>query len=227
METVKIKTESRNKTGKSVARDLRRRGLMPAVFYGPGVATRSLSVSPKELLEAVTGEYGLNRLLELDLADGAKKALLTDYQYHPVTRELLHADFVQVDDQREVNVDVPFELTGKAKGTVMGGTVRQVFLKLPVRCLPGNIPAKLTHDVSALDVDETVAVENLTLPAGVTIRLKATQTVGGCYGARRRPGDEEAEAAEAGAAGGDAKAGAAAAKPAAGAAKPSAKPPAK
>jgi large subunit ribosomal protein L25 len=222
METVKLKTESREKTGKGVARDLRRRGLMPAVFYGPGVPTRALAVSPKELHSAVTGEYGLNRLLDIEMGGETKKALLSDYQYHPVTRELLHADFVQVDDGREVNIEVPFEFVGKAKGLVMGGRLRQVFLKLPVRCLPDNIPAKLTFDVTPLEVDDVVTVEALSLPAGVTIRLKPSQTVGGCYGARRKAGDEE-EGTEGAAAGGDAaKPGAAAAKPGAAAAKPAA-----
>lgn len=224
MEIVKLKSENRTKTGKSVARELRRRDMMPAVFYGPGVETQSLAVSPKELHTAVTGEYGLNRLLSIEVGGQSKKVLLGDYQYHPVTRELLHADFIQVDDAREVNIEVPFEFEGKAKGLVMGGRLRQVFLKLPVRCLPANIPAKLTFDVSPLDVDDTVTVEALTLPAGVTVRLPAHQTVGGCYGARRRPGDED-EAAEGAATGDAAKPGAAAGKPAA-AAKPS-KPPGK
>jgi large subunit ribosomal protein L25 len=119
-----------------------------------------------------------------------------------------------------VNVEVPLEFVGKAKGIIMGGNVRQVFLKLPVRCLPANIPAKLTYDVSGLDVEDTVMVSELTLPQGVTVRLRPSQTVGGCFGNRRKAGDD-AEEETAAAAGGDAaaKPGAAAAKPAAAAPK--------
>lgn len=220
METVKLKTETREQSGKGNARRLRASGLVPAVFYGRGVATRALAVSPKDLKAAVSGEFGLNRVLELQIGNESLKALLTDYQYHPVSRELLHADFVGVEEGREVNVEVPLEFVGKAKGIIMGGNVRQVFLKLPVRCLPANIPAKLTHDVSGLDVEDTVMVSELTLPEGVTVRLRPSQTVGGCFGNRRKAGDDGDEETAA-AAGGDAaaKPGAAAAKPAAAAPK--------
>jgi large subunit ribosomal protein L25 len=66
----------------------------------------------------------------------------------------------------------------------MGGKLRQVFLKLPVRCLPKDIPARLTHDVTELMIDDLVRVEQLELPEGVTVRLGPKQTLGGVYGGR-------------------------------------------
>jgi large subunit ribosomal protein L25 len=89
----------------------------------------------------------------------------------------VHADFVQVHLDRPVEVDVPFELTGKPKGLASGGVLRQVFRRLPVRCLPHQIPVKLSHDVTELELNDHVLVSALALPEGVTVRLPGNQTV--------------------------------------------------
>src|SRR5690606_21037008 len=110
-----------------------------------------ISVSPKDLEDILLSDRGRNTVIELDV-DGQDKltVLLNQYQYHPVSRRLLHADFYQIDLKDQVRVEVPFELVGRSKGVVMGGTLRQVFRLLPVRCLPERIPVKITHDVTEL-----------------------------------------------------------------------------
>src|SRR5690606_11361066 len=152
------------------------------------------------LLKVLGSEYGRNSVIELDVKDDAPlTVLLSDYQYHPVTRQLLHADFLQVHVDRPVDVDVPFELEGKAKGVVLGGLLRQVYRKLPVRCVPSKIPVKITHDITELDLDQTVPVSELKLPEGVTVRLSDAQTVVSIAAVKVRGGEEETPAAAAGA----------------------------
>jgi large subunit ribosomal protein L25 len=116
---------------------------------------------------------------------------LADYQYHPVTRELLHADFFKISMDQPVDVDVPFELTGKAAGVIVGGILRQVYRKLPLRCLPTKIPAKITHDVTALELDDHVHASDLALPEGVSVRLPPEQTVAGVVTEKKRGLEEE------------------------------------
>jgi len=99
----------------------------------------------------------------------------------------LHADFLQIDLKDPVQVEVPFELTGRSRGVVMGGTLRQVFRQLTVRCLPEHIPVKITHDITELDVEQHVHVEDLKLPEGVAIELAPKRTVAGSI--RRRAAD--------------------------------------
>lgn len=193
METVKLSIEPRNTTGKGPARQMRIAGKVPAVLYGSGIDTTPVTLSPKALLEAVSGPMGANSLLDVEIAGSTHTCLLVDYQLHPVTREVLHADLRKVTADTRVNVDVPLEFVGKAKGIVLGGKLRQVFRKLPVNCLPGNIPAKLEHDVTNLDVEDIVRVRDLVLPEGVVVRAKPAQTLGGLYGNRKR---DEAEAEE-------------------------------
>jgi large subunit ribosomal protein L25 len=217
MQSIKLAAEARKEQGKGEARRLRAGGRIPAVAYGPNLKSTPLAVSPKDIQSVLGTEYGRNAVIELDIK-GEKKltVLLTDFQYHPVTRSILHADFLEIREDQPVDFDVPFEALGKAKGVVAGGVLRQVFRKLPVRCLPANLPVKLTHDVTELELDHSVAAKDVKVPEGVSIRLPAEQTVLAVVTEKKKY-DEEEEAAAAAAAAAGAAAGAPGAPAAAGA----------
>ena len=219
MQTTKLTAQSRSKSGKAAAKRLRNEGRIPAVAYGPSLENTALTVSPKEVLSILGAELGRNTVIELDI-EGKKKltVLLADFQYHPVTRALLHADFKQIRENEPIDIEVPFEAVGKAKGVVAGGVLRVVFRKLPVRCLPSKVPAKLTHDVTELELEHAVATKDLKLPEGVSIRLPAEQTIVAVVTEKKQPDEAELAAAAAGAAPGAAAPGASGAPPAAGAA---------
>jgi large subunit ribosomal protein L25 len=121
--------------------------------------------------------------------------MIADYQYHPVSRVLLHADFIAVDEKTEVEVKVPLVLFGKSKGVVVGGKLRQVFREVPVRCAPGHIPAELRFDITELEIDDVVPAGQLELPEGVSLGINEKQTVAMIATDRRAKMDEE-EAAE-------------------------------
>ncbi|HET9956312.1 MAG TPA: 50S ribosomal protein L25 [Polyangiaceae bacterium] len=178
MEIIKIDASRRNDKGKSEARRLRNAGKIPAVAYGKDLAAQSLAIAPSALTKVLNSVHGRNTVVELDV-DGQSKvtALVRDYQYHPVSREFLHADFIQISLDQEVDVEVALELTGKAQGVVLGGTLRQVFRSVPVRCLPEKIPVKLVHDITALGLDGHVAAKDLVLPEGVKVRLAPERTL--------------------------------------------------
>lgn len=197
METIKLQAESRTTSGKGNARRLRATGRIPAVVYGAKAEAKSLSVAPDELRTALSGEFGLNSLLNLEVDGTSTRVLLADYQMHPLSREMLHADFFAVREDVKLKIDVPLEFTGKPKGAVLGGRLRQVYRKVPVRCLPAHIPAKVAYDVTELMIDDTVRVSDLTLPEGVEVVYPQQQTLGGLYGARVRVEEEKTDAAEA------------------------------
>lgn len=234
MEIVKLEASPRPASGKSLAKRLRREGKIPAVAYGKQLAATSLAVSPKSLLKVLGSDHGQNSVLELVL-DGGKPitAMIRDYSYHPVSRELLHADFIEIKLDHPVDVEVPFECTGKAAGIVQGGVLRQVYRKLPVRCLPEKIPTKLEHDVTPLNMGDNVKASELKLPDGVVVRLPPEQTIAGIVAPEKveeaaapgAPGAPGAPAAGA-APGAAAPAAAGAAAPAAAAGKEAAKAPA-
>ena len=199
MDIIKLDTKVRNQSGKSAARRLRREGHVPAIAYGKELASLRLAVSPRGLLDILKSKHGQNTVVELGI-EGEKKitALLRDYTVHPVTRELLHADFVEIRLDQPVDVEVPFICKGKAAGVVLGGILRQVYRRLPIRSLPEQIPAFIDHDVTALNLGDHVKTSDLSLPAGVTVRLPADQTVAGIVAPEKeKPEDVEATAAPA------------------------------
>ena len=197
MQTQTLQAEVRENSGKGPARQLRMRGLIPAVFYGPGIDTINCSVSPEALSNALRGEYRRNQLLELDFSGDKKLAVLKDLAVDPLTRYPLHADFYAVDETRPVETTVPFHSTGRALGVQKGGTLKKFFRELSIRALPHKVPAHITVDVSDLDIDTAVTVADLKLEDGVEVTLPATRRVLFIDFKEAREEDEETEDGEA------------------------------
>jgi large subunit ribosomal protein L25 len=216
MEIIKLNANRRPDAGKGPSRRLRKTAQIPAVAYGKDLAAVKLAVAPKALLQVLTSPHGKNSVLELDV-EGTEKltVMVRDYSYHPLSRDLVHADFVQVKLDQPVDVEVPFFAIGKAKGLVKGGVLQVIFRWLPVRALPEKIPVKIEVDVSDLDMGEALHAGQIPLPEGVKVRLPEDKTVL-VIAAPEKGGEEEAAK---GAPGAPAAAGAAPAKAAAAPAK--------
>jgi large subunit ribosomal protein L25 len=214
MEIIKVSATRRQDAGKGPSNRLRRAGQIPAVAYGKDLAPVQVAVSPKDLVKILQSDHGKNSVVELAIAGGDKLTVMVrDYDYHPISRELVHADFLQVKLDHPVDVQVPFRLTGKAKGTVLGGIVQQIFRTIPIRSLPEKIPSVVELDITELDMGESLKASQLHLPEGVKALIPDDQTVVVCN-APEKGGAEEAAPGAAAAPGGE-KAAAAAKAPAA------------
>jgi large subunit ribosomal protein L25 len=206
MTTNSLDATLRSEGGKGPARRLRGLGRIPAVAYGKSLEAVSIAVSPKELRRLLESEHGLNTVISLNIEGRPQiSTLVAGYQYHPVSRVLLHADFKQISLDQPVDVRVPLEMVGKAPGITLGGTLKQVFRDLPVRTLPTQIPVKISVDVSGLGLEQTAAVKDLKLPEGVKVLLPDAQTIAGVFSAKRAPEVEEEAAPGAAAKPADAK----------------------
>lgn len=185
----KLTASPRTGLGKIEVRKLRNQGLIPAVVYGSGKQSLALTIDPKDLHAALDPQRKANTLLELSIASEGQSGeqlnvMLHDYQYHPVSRELLHADFIRVKVDKPVQVKVPVRMEGRAKGVQMGGLLNQVFRTIPLECTPDRIPAEVLIDVTELAIGDTVQVSQLQLPEGVSAVLPPEQTVVLCVGGR-------------------------------------------
>ncbi|MGE0787751.1 MAG: 50S ribosomal protein L25 [Sandaracinaceae bacterium] len=177
MEAVALSAEVRETRGKGPARQLRMRGLIPAVLYGPGREPKPLSVEPGSLEKALRGAFGRNQLIELSVGGATELAVVRDVEVHPVSRVLLHADFYAVARDRMVRAEVPFSTTGRAVGVQKGGALRKFYRTLPIMACPQDVPAKIEVDVTPLERNESITVANLPLPAGVSVTLPPTRRV--------------------------------------------------
>jgi large subunit ribosomal protein L25 len=221
MEIIKVSASRREQSGKGPSHRLRRQGKIPAVAYGKDLPAVTVAVSPKDLLKILASDHGQNSVLELGIEGGETLTVMVrDYSYHPISRELTHADFVQVKLDQPVHVEVPFRCLGKSKGVFTGGILQQIYRRIPVRSLPDRIPASIDIDISELDIGDSLKVHQLALPEGVTVLLSDDQTIVVVNAPEKAGADEEAAqaAASGAAAAASPGAGAAAAAPAAGAA---------
>jgi large subunit ribosomal protein L25 len=182
METLEITVQRRAGTGKSVTRKLRRGGLIPAVFYGPKRTAMTIGVAAEEFarkLQRLEGSH-LIRLVndggsDSDLHD--KMVLMREVQLHPVSGDVLHVDFYEVDLTERLAVSVPLHFIGKPAGVVDGGILQPILREIEVECLPTEIPEFIEVDVSALGIHEAIHVSDLTLPEGVTPTGEAGLTI--------------------------------------------------
>ena len=193
METLTLKAEVRVERGKGPARQLRMRGLIPAVFYGPRREPQNLTLSPADLAKVVTGAYGKNQVVELEVAGKKELALVRDIEVDRLTREVLHADFYCVSRDRPVRAHVPFEAHGRAVGVQKGGVLKKIYRDLPVIAAPDKIPAKIEVDVAALDMNESIRVKDITLADGARIDFPAERALVAVV-AKEKEKPEEGEA---------------------------------
>jgi large subunit ribosomal protein L25 len=176
MDIVTIEARPRSATGKGVNRRLRREGFIPAVTYSRGTETVAIEISRERLRSVLRSDHGQNSLITLQVAGGQSySVMIKDYVVHPVTRQLLHADFQQVDLTKQIEVEIPFRTRGKSKGEAAGGTLLQNVRQLRVRCQPANIPLFIEADVSELEIDSVLRVHELTLPEGIELLHREDQ----------------------------------------------------
>ncbi|HZW90287.1 MAG TPA: 50S ribosomal protein L25/general stress protein Ctc [Myxococcaceae bacterium] len=169
----------RDGAGKGSARRLRAQGLVPAVVYGRHLETPvQIAVDPIEVKKAIATPHKFNTLLSLKL-DGQpeRMVLLKDYQQDPVSREMLHADFIDVRENEQIKVNVPLVLTGKPVGVTEGGILSQSRRELEVFAMPAAIPEKIEADVSHLKIAQSLHINEVKLPQGVRVKSHVNFTI--------------------------------------------------
>lgn len=169
MEAVEIKVTKREGTGKGLAHRMRAEGVVPAVAYGPGSKeTLALSVTSRDVVSVLNTPKARNTQVKLQLGDQSFLSLIHNIQVHPVSRRLLHVDFLLTHPEHCVTVVVPVEVIGKSKGEEAGATRYLAAREIKVKCFPQSIPDKLVVDCSPMEMDDVIHVDELAYPEGVT-----------------------------------------------------------
>lgn len=167
MQAVKIHLDKRETKGKGAARKGRRAGRIPGILYGHEQAPIMFDVDEHRFgYELTQSPYGRNQLFAVEGVDRDVEVLVKDLQIHPVSRRLLHLDFIEIRDGDEVKVEVPVTPKGKAAGQSAGGTLQLIRRTVKLMCPPKHIPSALVVDVTRLNVGDDVLVGDLPLPEG-------------------------------------------------------------
>jgi len=169
---MKLNIKSRS-AHKGENKRFRRNGLIPAIVYGQKMDALPCLVE-KEQFDAVLRHVTKGRLstVQFSLVDEQgkeHKVIIKDIQRHRTTYDVLHLDFCLLDAKKKININIPIECTGviDCVGIKLGGVLRQVIRKLPVSCLPKDIPEYLTIDVKDLEQKQSRRLKDLNIPEGV------------------------------------------------------------
>jgi len=212
---VTLSAEIGRTTGSSSSKRLRAQGRVPAVVYGLDTAPISVSVPWTDLRRALSTEAGLNALITLEVDGSSELTIVKDLQRDPVRRSVEHVDFLRVDRNQTITVEVPIVLEGEAKQVEQEqGIVEQLLHTLTVDARPGAIPAHFTVDIAELSIGGAVRVSDLTLPDGVTTEVDPEEQIAIASATRAAEAAATAEGAEGaegegGESGGDAEGGSA------------------
>ncbi len=221
MDFAKVNVEVRGGTGKGGSRKVRAAGKVPGVVYGRKAEPVAVTFDEKELLTSLDKEKKRNTVLKLSISGGGKSeevtAMVREAQVNPLSRRLVHVDFLRVDLDAEVHVTVPLVLTGKAVGTTNGGNLHQSLHVIPVAAKPAAIPTKLEVDVTPLEIGDALHVSDLKLGEGVRALLDPRDAIASVVAPKAEKAEAEAAPVE-----GAVPAEGAAAAPAAGGAAPAA-----
>ncbi|MBC8647047.1 MAG: 50S ribosomal protein L25 [Thermoanaerobaculia bacterium] len=172
MKTIDLEVERRSTRGKNSARQTRAGGKIPAVVYGAGKPNVPITVDRKTLSDAFRNGAGENAIFLLKLAgsDQSRHAMIKEFQRDPLSRKTMHIDFVRVLMDAKIRVSVPIEAVGTAIGVkVHGGILDFVTRQVEIESLPGNIPAHLPIDVSALEIGDALRISQIPPIEGVEI----------------------------------------------------------
>ncbi len=163
METFDLNVVFRDGTGKSVTRKLRTDALVPAVLYGHKKGPIGLSVQEPEI-RAIIAKNPDSAVVNLTVGgEKSQHAMVREVQRHPATGEFLHVDFQRIDLDEKLTVDVPLEFLGDPKGVKeQGGRFEHTTQRtLSVLCVPTAIPKAIKIDISALEMDDKIRVEDI------------------------------------------------------------------
>lgn len=158
MKSITIQGQKRESVGKKSTQALRDAEKVPCVVYG-GENLIHFSAEEKAFKNLVYTPDAHTVSIEID--GQTIPAVLQDIQFHPITDKILHADFYQLREDRPVIMEVPVRITGRARGVVAGGVLRQSFRKLRLKALPANLPDEVVVDVTKLRIGNKIYVGDL------------------------------------------------------------------
>ena len=162
----------RTEVGKNANRRLRASGRVPGNVYGMGLAPFTISVEAKRVGEVLHLASGQNTIINLIAAGGSEKrdVIIKELQLDPVSGRFVHVDFVRIDPNQPIQVNVPIRLSGLPEGVKNeGGILDHVMREVNVSCLPADIPEQFDVDTSELHLNQNLSISDISVGEGITI----------------------------------------------------------
>jgi large subunit ribosomal protein L25 len=190
---LKFNCDVKETHGTGVSRATRREGRIPGIIYGKGMENIALSVSDKEFSKEYYKGHISSQLLQLTIGGKEMLAVVKKVQLHPVSDHPLHIDFLKVNENETIKTRVPLHIINEdvCPGIKKGGALNFMHHFIEVECKPTAIPASINLDVGELEIGQSIHVEDIALPKGVTLAEKTNHSAVALTG---RSKDEEGTA---------------------------------
>lgn len=160
----------------SELKELRQNGKVPAVVYGFETENTSLSVDENEFIKVIR-EVGRNGVIDLEVAEGTTQVMVNDYQFDALKNQITHIDFIAINMQTEVTVEVQIVLAGEAPGQKEGGVLEQPLFEVSVTAKPADIPETIEVDISELNIGDSIHVEDIRSKGNFVIENEDTDAL--------------------------------------------------
>jgi large subunit ribosomal protein L25 len=167
-----VVAETRNDQGKGASRRLRRAGKVPGILYGGKGEPSNVTLNQLKLLNVIGDEKFYSTIISLKLDGRDEQAIIKDVQMHPAKNQVLHVDLQRVLADQPIRIHLPIHFINAATSPgvkVQGGIVSHLKTDIEISCLPKDLPEALEVDMGQMNLNETIFMKDLTLPAGVTI----------------------------------------------------------
>ena len=156
----KLEIENRETVGKKASKLIRRAGKIPSILYYKGEKPISISIDKQLMYQAMKSDQ---RIYEVDIDSKSQYVMIKEIQYHPVTDEVIHVDFMRVRRSEKMTISVPITLVGKPLGVTEGGILSQSMTQIEISCYPTNVPESIEVSVDHLEINSSVSVADITV----------------------------------------------------------------
>ena len=156
----KLDIENRKSVGKKAAKVIRKAGKIPSILYYKGEEPINISIDKQVFYQAIKSE---KRIYEMDIKNESQYVMIKEIQYHPVTDEMIHVDFMRVRRSEKITISVPLTLVGKPIGVTEGGILSQAMNQIEISCYPTNVPDHLEANIDHLGLNASISVADVNI----------------------------------------------------------------
>ena len=154
----KLDIENRDSVGKKSTKEMRKEGKVPSTLYFKGEEPESIAVEKLKLYQALKSDQ---RIYEVELKGESQYVMVKAVQYHPVTDEILHLDFMRVRRSEKMTISVPLVLVGKPIGVTEGGILSQVLNQIEISCFPTNVPEQIEINIDDMELNSSISIADV------------------------------------------------------------------
>ena len=154
----KLDIETRKSVGKKSTKAIRRDGKIPSTLYFKGDEPESIVIDKIKLYQALKSDQ---RVYEVELGGESQYVMVKAVQYHPVTDEIIHLDFMRVRRSEKMTISVPLVLVGKPIGVVEGGILYQALNQIEISCFPTNVPDQIEVNIDKMELNSSISVADV------------------------------------------------------------------